>query len=66
MGLEAALKVKVGYTEEKPPVCQNCKYSEETENSHVDRVWDWNCTRNPDVNFTIKPGGRCKHFHPMP
>ncbi len=55
-------KLEMGYTEEKPVKCENCKYSEERENPHLDRSWDTYCMFSNLCEFIVSNSGRCSKF----
>ncbi len=55
-----AIKAHMGYTNEEPPKCRDCKHSCEDEDQAG--MWYHTCQLNPAITFTVAATGRCKHF----
>ena len=62
MSLTEEIKAHINYTETTPVKCKNCKHSKQTENPHVDRMWDRNCHVAVVTSFRVSDDGRCDRF----
>lgn len=61
MSLLEETKKAMGYTETSKP-CEKCKYSEEVEDSILNRSWIHVCTYSNLCNFKVNPDGTCNKF----
>jgi len=62
MSLTEEIKKKINYTNAPVVRCAKCKHSKETENSHVDRMWDRHCHIAVIEAFKVDDDGRCDKF----
>ena len=60
--LDEELREIIEYTEELPPQCKDCIFSEEIVKNRISPMWNWMCNRNPDMVLSINSYGRCNNF----
>ena len=60
--LTEALLKEMGYTEETPPKCSECKYCIIEADRHLCRSWIYICAFNNIGQLIVYEYGRCKHY----
>lgn len=65
MSLTDEIKKKINYTTDPVPKCSKCRHSKESENNHVDRMWDRHCYVAVIQTFSVSDDGRCDRFEPI-
>ena len=65
MSLTDEIKKTINYTAASVPKCSKCRHSKESENIHVDRMWDRHCYVAVIHAFSVSDDGRCDRFEPI-